>query len=146
MLGRNISYYKSQLKSAAKSGPQFVTIVGHRMFKDEKDNYITQCNGKGIKCRGLVLKFQNENIEHEELYWILGKKHGKLAELQWMFSTMPDTESLLNKQLWIVIRHNILIDDKQNEVKRESEIVHYSVDEQMPNYPQIFEQYDIAAV
>ena len=143
-MSRMLSYYKSQLKSAAKSGPQLVTIDKVERFLDEKGRELFD-----NKKHAIVITFKNDNIEHEELYWIHGENHNKLLKLLSEFKLAYNAftrGSLLNQKLWIVIRHNILIDDKQNEVKRESEIVHYSVDEQMPNYPTILEEYDIAAV
>ena len=51
-MSRMLSYYKSQLKSAAKSGPQYVTI--------------DYC--KILNPSGYVVSYKNDNIEHEEYY------------------------------------------------------------------------------
>jgi hypothetical protein len=134
-----LSYYKSQLKSAAKSGPQYVTITEVKDFADDKGESLS-ANGHF----GTVVTFKNDNIEHQEMYWLFGSR-GNLYLRIVKKLTDESGSHLIGKKLWIVIRHNILINDKQQEVKRESEIVHYSVGDKAPNYPAIFEQYDIAA-
>ncbi len=124
MLEETLGYYKSQLKSAAKSGPQYVTI-------------------ESVEIPPLgnawTIKYKNDNIEHDE-YHSARCNYGDFIKLLSLLKS--DISELVGRQLWIVIRHNILLDNKQNEIKRESEIVHYSVDEQMPNYPTILEQYE----
>lgn len=130
-MSRSLSYYKSQLKSAAKSGPQYVTIVEYRALVKDNGNEV-------------VFKFMNDNIVHEEAYKLGSSKLTKFNRELGFQQFAP--HNLIDKQLWIVIRHNITIDDKQQEVKREAEIVHYSADEKMPNFPSIYEEYDIAAI
>lgn len=127
MIGENLSYYKSKLKHAEKSGPQWVTIERLTLPFDG----------------GYTVKFKNDNIEHEEFYSIK-QNFSDFLKLLKILKSKDDIMEIVGKQLWIVIRHNITMNGDV-EVKREAEIVHYSADEKMPNYPSVFEEYDIAA-
>lgn len=141
MLGENFSYYKAQLKHSVKSGPQLVTITDVRRFLDDRGKELL-FKGK----HGIVIKFSNDNIEHEELFWLAGHRYVKLLKLMAALSIRTEVLSpilFLNKQLWILIRHNITI-EKDVEVKREADIVKFSLE--MPNHPPIYEEYDIAAI
>ena len=139
-MSRSDTYYKQQLKTAAKSGPQLVTITDVRRFVDEKGKDILE-KGKV----GVVVTFKNDDIEHEELYWLGGNGYNKLVKILELLSVnVNDRYKILGKTLWIVIRHNItIINDVK--VKIEAEILNYSTDDSMPNYPLILETYDIAA-
>ena len=144
------SNYIKPLLSSKKSGPHLVTISNVTKYKSTSGEEIKR-NGKV----GVVVTFKNDEIEHEELYWIGGYNYSKLLALL----TMLDVEILLaddkvlkfntiglaGKNLWIVIRHNITIENGR-ETKRESELTDYSTEDKKPNAPPIIEEYDIAAV
>ncbi len=140
------STYISPLLSSSKSGPCLVTISNVTKYKNK--------SGESIKYKGkegVVVTFKNDEIEHEELYWIGGYNYSKflklLACVEAVF-TAPDyskVKNVIGRKLWIVIRHNITIENGR-EIKRESEITDYSPEDKKPNVPPIIEEYDIAAV
>jgi len=147
--------YCKPLLSSAKSGPQLVTISNVTKYKNNLGEIVKR-KGK----EGVVVTFSGD-IQHEELYWIGGVGYSKLLRLMTLVDVPMqmnthnplmaesfnffNTKDMVNKSLWIVIRHNILMQGDR-EVKRESEIIDYSPEDKKPNYAELLEEYDIAAI
>lgn len=143
------STYISPLLSSSKSGPCLVTISNVTKYKNK--------SGESIKYKGkegVVVTFKNDEIQHEELYWLGGYNYSKFIKILDILDLLPgildavnklNSEDVRGKKLWIVIRHNITIENGR-EIKRESEITDYSPEDKKPNVPPIIEEYDIAAV
>lgn len=141
MLEEN-THSKQSLKHSCKSGPQLVTISNVSVFKNKSGEVLTY-RGK----QGIVVTFKNDDIEHEELYWLTGYRYAKFLKLIRALGILGDNAmvELPGKKLWIVIRHNVTINN-HIETMRQAEIIDFSVGEKMPNYPLIIAEYDIASV
>jgi len=158
-MSRSTYINKTTLVSSSKSGPHLVKISNITKYRN-KSGEVVRNNGN----TGVVIMFENDEIKHEELYWISGHNYSKLLKLLKLIgaefkSLMTkhilvddlsntdltiDPKTVVNKVLWIVIRHNVRVVDGK-EVKRESELIDFSPEDRKPNYPNLIEEYDIAS-
>jgi len=131
------------LVSSIKSGPRLVTISNVAKLRDNlgevklyKGNY------------GVVITFTNEELTHQELYWLAGYNYSKLLKMLSLIGCNTDSidkREVIGKKLWLIFKHNVTIEDGK-EVKRECEIVDFSAEDRVPNVPQLIEEYDIGAI
>jgi len=151
MESRSTYINKTTLVSSSKSGPHLVRISNITKYRN-KSGEVVRNNGN----TGVVIMFENDEIKHEELYWISGHNYSKLLKLLKLIGAESknedtgleklhmDPKTVVNKVLWIVIRHNVRVVDGK-EVKRESELIDFSPEDRKPNYPNLIEEYDIAS-
>ena len=91
---------------------------------------------------GVLVKFVNDDISHEELYYIGGHNYSKLLKL-FKVLDMPieithnsiklNVKDLKEKEFWIVIKHVL-------GAKKRTELV--SVHDKEPNVPLLIEEYE----
>ena len=109
-----------------RSGKHYVTISETEQLGSE---YSKDGN------TGVLVRFENDSIVHEEVYYIGGHNYTKYLKLfrevglQFIYS-----DNIVGKKLWIVIKHIISGDDRK--VKLES--VHANE----PNVPLLIEEYE----
>jgi len=109
-----------------RSGKQYVTISETEQLGSE---YSKDGN------TGVLVMFENDQIIHEEVYYIGGYNYSKYLKLVREMECNPFMiDELVGKKLWIVIKHIISGDDCK--VKLES--VHANE----PNVPLILEEYE----
>ncbi len=134
---------KTHLISSVKSGPQLVTISNVTILKDDLGEEKLYKGNKGV-----VITFKNDEIEHQELYWLHGHNYSKLLKLLKAVDYELDhinTKHVIGRKLWIVIKHNIRVNNGIEE-GRESELIAFSTESKEPNYPPLIEEYDVAAI
>ena len=109
-----------------RSGKQYVTISETEQLGSE---YSKDGN------TGVLVMFENDQIIHEEVYYIGGYNYSKYLKLVREMECNPFMiDELVGKKLWIVIKHIISGDDCK--VKLES------VHAKEPNVPLILEEYE----
>ena len=107
-----------------RSGKQYVTIskileLGKEYYKDGHT--------------GVLVRFENESIVHEEIYYIGGYNYSKYLKLLKEMKCSLSPDKMLNEKCWIVIKHIIA---ETRKVKL------MSVQTNEPNVPLILEEYE----
>lgn len=131
------------LLSSKKSGPHLVTISQVARLRDNLGE-IKLYNGNV----GVVFTFINDEISHQELYWLHGYNYSKLLKLLRTIGAGTDAlnrKEVIGKKLWIVIKHKIKVVDGK-EVDRTADMDDFSPADKKPNCPPIFEDYNITGI
>lgn len=107
-----------------RSGKQYVTIskileLGKEYSKDGHT--------------GVLVRFENESIVHEEIYYIGGYNYSKYLKLLKEMECSLSPDEMIDKKCWIVIKHIIAETRKVKLV---------SVQTNEPNVPLILEEYE----
>lgn len=108
-----------------RSGKQYVTISKILELGSEysKDGHT-----------GVLVRFENESIVHEEIYYVGGYNYSKYLKLARELECNPlSPEEMIDKKCWIVIKH-IIADTRKLKL--------VSVQTNEPNVPLILEEYD----
>jgi len=84
---------------------------------------------------GVLVRFENESIVHEEIYYIGGYNYSKYLKLvREMECNHLSFTDMIGKQLWIVIKHIIAADVTKVKL--------VSVHEKEPNVALLIEEYE----
>jgi hypothetical protein len=141
-MSRSSQIEYTPLVSSKKSGPHLVTISNVAKLRDNLGEVKLYKGNFGV-----VVTFSNEEITHQELYWLHGYNYSKLLKMLQLIGSggdVLDSKEVVGKKLWIVIKHHVTIVDEV-EVKREVEMFDFSAEDKVPNYPSLLEEYDVAA-
>jgi len=137
MLGEN-NIPRQHLLSSKKSGPQLVTISNVAKLRNDLGEEKLYKGNVGV-----VLNFSNDEIVHQELYWLHGYNYSKLLKLLVLLecnTKQIDKREVIGKKLWLVFKHVITMIGGQEE-SRECEIISMSPESKVPKQSSLIEEY-----